>query len=263
MSFPVTLTDAVGRAVTLARPPERIVSLVPSTTETLFALGLGARVAGVTRFCIRPDPDVKEKARVGGTKRVDFRKVRALAPDLILANKEENRREEVEALAAEFPVFVQYPVTVDQARRDVLDLGRLAGAEEAAGRLARGIAGALEEARPPSPPVRVAYLIWRNPYWAAGSGTYVDDLLRAAGGLNAFAEPSRRERYFPVSMREIDAARCDLILLPDEPYPFGAKHLPEFEDRPARLADGRLCSWHGAATAEGIRYLAELLREKR
>lgn len=262
MSFPVTLTDALGRAVILPRPPERIVSLVPSTTETLFALGLAPRVAGVTRFCIRPEPDVRGKARVGGTKRVDFRKLRALQPELILANKEENRREEVEALAAEFPVFVQYPVTVEQARRDVLDLGRLAGAEDEAERLARGIAAALEEARPASAPVRVAYLIWRNPYWAAGGGTYVDDLLGRAGGENVFAG-SPRGRYFPVAMREIDAARPDLILLPDEPYPFGAKHLPEFEDRPARLVDGRLCSWHGAATADGIRYLTKILREKR
>ncbi len=265
MPFPVTVTDALGRAVTLPRPPRRIVSLVPSTTETLFALGLGERVVGVTRFCNRPADGVRGKAIVGGTKKLDLRKIRSLSPDLVLANREENRREEIEPLAAELPVFVQYPCTVREALREVETVGALTGAEEASGRMAREINDARRAAAARTaarPRIRIVYLIWRAPWWVAGRGTYIDDLVTLAGGANAFGARADGARYFPVTAAEITGASPDLLILPDEPYPFSARHVQEvagFFPGKAVLVDGRLCSWHGAATAEGIRYLAGIL----
>lgn len=259
----------MGRALTLVAPPARIVSLVPSVTETLFDLGLADRIVGVTRFCVRPDAGVRGKTRVGGTKRLDLARIRALAPDLVIANKEENRREEVASLAADLPVYVQYPRTLAETAAEILRLGALTGTVERAGPLAGAVETARREVAARARavrPIRTAYLIWRNPYWVAGGDTYIDDMLATCGAANVFA--GRAERYFPVRADQIAAAVPEVILLPDEPFPFAMRHSEELRAHPEiaavgpriLLADGRLLSWHGSCAAEGVRYLWDLLR---
>ncbi len=243
------LLDARGRRVALPAPPGRIVSLVPSQTELLADLGLDAEVVGVTRFCVHPTDWRPEKPIIGGTKNVRLDRVAALRPDLVLANKEENVREQVEALDAVAPVFVTDVATVADALAMIRTVGRLVRREERAEALVAEIeAGfaALAERRP----IRVAYLIWRSgdggPYMSVGGDTFISDVLRRASLRNVF---EGRTRYPEATAAEIAAARPEAVLLSSEPFPFGEAHIAEVEAAagvPARLVDGELFSWYGS-----------------
>ena len=255
------LVDGRGRRfrVDPDRSPRRIVSLVPSTTETLFALGAGERVVGVTRFCRHPADALAELPRVGGTKDVDPERVLALEPDLVFANVEENTREIVEALDARVPVWAAFPRTVDEAVADVRATGLLSGGDPAAlaaweAEVAR--ARAALAARAPTP-WTFAYLVWRRPWMAAGTDTFIAALLGLAGGRPVLDAP----RY--PTLDEADLRRADRVLLPDEPFRFRARHADEIaalgvpRDR-IHLVDGELLCWHGTRMAAGLRYLHEL-----
>ena len=245
--------------------PERIVSLVPSLTETLFALGIGERVVGRTRYCTQPPRAVGRVAKIGGTKKVDVGRVLGLEPDLIVAVKEENSREDVEALAgAGIPVFIGAPQTVDGAVRMLRDLAErveaplaedvLVPVERVVGRL-RTWRGVLRKVFVP---------IWKGPYMGVGSDTYVHDVLRVSGGENVCGGATR---YPVVTLEEIEALQPEVILLPDEPYPFSAEDLPGFyaldvpaakEDR-IHLVDGKLLTWYGPRMAGSLVQIAGLL----
>jgi ABC-type Fe3+-hydroxamate transport system substrate-binding protein len=247
--------------------PRRLVSLVPSTTETLFALGVGDRVVGVTDFCTRPDPMPGHVQRVGGTKTPDLAAIRALAPDLVLANREENRREDVAALAAWTTVEVAYPRTVPEAVADIRRLGSLVGAEARAAELATDIEGRAEAVRRAARPHRFAYLVWRRPWMAAGQDTFVDALLALGGGRNVLRPAEGR--YPVVDLADLGARRPDVVLLPDEPYPFEPRHVDEVAAAmgPAYLARCRLVSgdnycWHGVRLLAGLADYADWLRER-
>lgn len=246
--------------------PRRIVSLVPSLTETLFALGVGERVVGRTRYCTQPPRAVGRVAKVGGTKKVDVARVLELEPDLIVAVKEENTREDVEALAGcGVSVFLGAPETVAEA---VDMLRELAGRVEAP--RTEDVLAPVERAvnrlriRPENPR-RVFVPIWKSPYMSVGSDTYVHDVLKTCGGENICGEAAR---YPVVALHDIEAARPEVILLPDEPYPFSAEDLPEFYslDVPAaregriHLVDGKLLTWYGPRMAGSLIQLAALLR---
>jgi ABC-type Fe3+-hydroxamate transport system substrate-binding protein len=264
------LVDASGVALALSRPPRRIVSLIPSTTETLCALGLADALVGVTVYCREPADIVRTKTRIGGEKDPDLAKIRALAPDLVVANVEENVREHIEALRASgVPVWVTYPRTVAGAIGMIRELGAVTGAVERAS----AIAGELERlhaevatASAGRRPVPVFYAIWREPYMTVGPDTYVHDVLRVCGGANVFAD--RGERYPTVSLDEVAARRPEVILLPDEPFRFRPAHVADFApyaDVPAvrekriRLVDGKPFSWHGPRLADALRTLPALL----
>lgn len=264
-------TDARGRALSLEATPERIVSLVPSTTETLFALGVGHRVVGRTRFCVHPVDQVADVPIVGGPKDPQIERVRALAPDLVLANAEENRAQDVAALETLTPVYVTFPRTVPQAITDLRTLGAISGQVERAEEIAAAIEEELARLRALAAqrePFRFAYLVWRQPYMTVNRDTYIHDLLAAGGGINVFADEP--ERYPHTSAQEIFGRKPDLIFLPSEPYPFDQEHRDELLGQcgdPDRwrgrilLVDGEMFSWHGARTREGLRYYRVLLQE--
>ena len=269
MSAGVTATDslprsggALGRTVRLHAPPCRIVSLVPSLTELLAALGLDDEVAGLTRFCVHPAGWKARKPIVGGTKNVRVDRVQALRPDLVLANKEENEREQVEAIARFAPVYVTDIGTVDEAIREIRAVGQLVNREAEAESMARKAeAGfAALEADAPDPPIRAAYLIWREPWMAAGGDTYISDVMRRAGFQNVHAAHAR---YPSVDLPDLAAA--DVVLLSSEPYPFDKTHAAEVERAApgvrTALVDGEAFSWYGARTAEAPAYL-RTLRER-
>lgn len=238
-------TDDLGHRVDLTGPPRRIVSLVPSITEAL-ATDAPDRLVGATEWCSHPaDLDV---ARVRGTKNPDLAAVRALEPDLVVANKEENRELDVRRLRdAGIAVWVTDVETVAQALdsldrlyAEALDLGR-----------PDWLAAARERWDRPPPPRRgrVAVPIWRDPWMVIGPRTYSGDLLRRLGWENAF--DSADERYPAVPVGEIDRPDVDLVLLPDEPYVFTADDGPEaFTTVPTRLVPGRLLTWYGPAMLE-------------
>ena len=236
----------------------RVVSLVPSLTELLAALGLDDEVVGLTRFCTRPDGWRDRKARVGGTKNVRVERVRALAPDLVVANREENEREAVEAIAAFAPVLVTDIATRADALAAVREIGAAVGRTAEADALAREVESAFA-ALPPFAPLRAAYLIWRDPWMTVGGDTFIHDVMAAAGLVNVFGD---RTRYPAVTADEIAAARPDVLLLSSEPYPFDARHVAEASalapGARVALADGEAFSWYGARMREAPAVLAAL-----
>lgn len=238
--------DALGRRVQLAEPPRRIVSLVPSQTELLADLGLDAEVVGLTRFCVHPAGWKAAKAIVGGTKNVTVERVRALAPDLVIANKEENERAHVEAIAAFAPVFVTDVGTVDGALAMIRDLGRLTNRPQAAAALADAI-GADFDALPAWPTRRALYLIWRNPWMSVGGDTFIADVLARGGFESVTAD---RDRYPTLSDGALAALAPDVVLLSSEPYPFAQPHVAEMQALvpTARVerVDGEAFSWYGS-----------------
>lgn len=269
-SGPVPRRDASGAFVAAPAHPARIVSLVPSITELLFALGLEDRIAGVTIFCTEPRDRVGRVAKVGREKDPDPARILALAPDLVVANMEENRREVVETLrAAGVPVWVAFPRTVAEGIELVRELGALTDTVDAATTMADSLAAARARALARAsarPRVRVFCPIWRRPYMTVNRDTYVHDVLRTCGGDNVFgASPAR---YPEVTLEEVRAAAPEVILLPDEPYRFRAVHRRDFEpltDVPAvrsgrvRLIDGKLLSWYGPRIADALERLPGLL----
>ena len=250
-------------------PPGRIVSLVPSLTEALFALGLGPRVVGVTEWCVHPAAEVARLPKVGGTKTPDLAAIRALAPDLVVANQEENRRRDVERLAADgIPVWLTYPRTVRDAAALLRELAGLGASAEAVAAVVEPVEAAVAEAEAVRPlrPTRVFCPIWRDPWMAVGPDTYAHDLLVLCGGANVFAD--RRERRYPrVDLDAVVARQPEVILLPDEPYAFGPRDVAELARLPVpaaasgriHLIDGTKVSWYGPRIRAAVGSLRGLL----
>jgi ABC-type Fe3+-hydroxamate transport system substrate-binding protein len=262
-------TDASGTALALTRPPRRIVSLVPSITETLCALGLADALAGVTVYCVEPREVVRGKTRVGGEKDPDLAAIRALRPDLVVANVEENVREHVETLRGwGIAVWVTYPRTVAGGLAMIRELGEVTGtAERAAALLAdlEPLHARVRAATAERRPVPVFYPIWRRPWMTINADTYVHDLLAVCGAANVFADAPAR--YPTVTLDEMAARRPEVIVLPDEPFRFRRAHLADFApygDVPAvrdgriHLVDGKPFSWHGPRLGEALRTLPAL-----
>ena len=252
--------DARGHATRLAVPPQRIVSLVPSLTELLAALGLGERVVGLTRFCVRPEGWKDSRTIVGGTKNVRVKRVVGLAPDLVIANREENTREDVEALeAAGLTVHVTDVADMAGACATIRDLGRLVGEEEKADALAGDIKAAFAALPEREPAPRVAYLIWRAPYMSVGRDTIIHDVLRRGGFRNAFVGQTR---YPATTAAELAALDLDAIFLSSEPYPFGPKHVEELKEQlpsmPILLVDGEPFSWYGPSLLRAPEEIARI-----
>ncbi|GAA4327616.1 helical backbone metal receptor [Flaviaesturariibacter amylovorans] len=240
------LYDPFGRPLSLPHPPQRIVSLVPSQTELLYDLGLRDEVAGITKFCIHPDEWFRGKTRVGGTKTVHADRVAALQPDLVLANKEENVREQVEALAQDYATWVSDIETLDDALDMIRSIGALVHRAREAEIIARKIRGRFDRLEPvQGPKKRAGYLIWKDPYMSVGHDTFIHHMLGYLGVENAFAD---RGRYPEVSIEDLQG--CDVILLSSEPYPFAEKHVEELlqavPGAAVALVDGELFSWYGS-----------------
>ena len=251
-------------------PPQRIVSLVPSLTEALFELGLGDRVVGVTRWCVHPADRVRALPKVGGTKTPDRAAIEALAPDLVIANHEENRRRDVEGLeGAGLRVWVTDPRTAADGVELLAEVALLGAEPERAEAVLGPIRLAFAAATAAPLPVRPRTFcpIWKGPWMTIGADTYVHDLLTLCGARNVFAESGDR-RYPRVSEEEIVAARPEVVLLPDEPYEFGPRDAQELRELPIpaarnsriHLIDGTLVSWYGPRIGRAIGELCTLLR---
>ena len=240
-------------------PPERIVSLVPSLTELVVWLGAGNRLVGRTKFCTEPPELAASVPAVGGTKNPDRSKIRELAPDLVIANREENRREDVEALKRSgVHVVVTDPNTVRDAITMIRELGALLHLQQRADELAEAIESELVNELPPRPlPVYVG--VWHNPLMGLGSESYGHSLLEACGGRNVL---SHRSRYPELTMDDLRALRPELILLPDEPFPFDEGHAALYlQFAPARVIDGKLLWWYGPRIPGAIRDLRAMIAE--
>ena len=258
-------TDQCGRSVTISNAPQRIISLVPSQSELLYDLGLGDRVAGITKFCIHPNDWFLTKTRIGGTKTIKIDIIHQLQPDLIIANKEENVRKQIEELANKYPVWVSDVNNLEDALEMITKVGIITSANEKAEEIVRTIRDKFENLTPISQlttPVSSCYLIWKDPYLTAGGDTFINNMLQYAGFINSFAHLSR---YPEITISQLQTTNPRLLLLSSEPYPFQQKHIDEFQQHLPNtkivLVDGELFSWYGSRLLKSPDYFAELRQQ--
>jgi ABC-type Fe3+-hydroxamate transport system substrate-binding protein len=258
--------DQMGRKVIFSAPPLRIVSIVPSQTELLIDLGLIENLVGITKFCIHPKQILKKKKIVGGTKKLNFDSIASLKPDLIIGNKEENEKEQVEALSKLYPVWMSDIYTLEDAYDMISKIGRFTETSLKADSIIDHIKSAfnaMETALSSQSisPKSVAYFIWRKPYMVAGSQTIIGDLLKKCGLRNVFEPESR---YPMISIEDLKIKHPDLIFLSSEPYPFQEKHVNElrsfFPASKILLVDGEMFSWYGSRLQYAPNYFAKLLQ---
>lgn len=256
------VTDQLNRTIFLEKVPQRIISLVPSQTELLYDLGLDKEVIGITKFCIHPEKWFREKQRIGGTKTVNIEKIKSLEPDLIIANKEENVKDQIEELAKEFPVWTSDVNTLDGAYDMMQQIGELTGKTGEAEMLIKKIKRGFSQLNTADTIPGACYLIWREPYMTVGRDTFIHDMLTKAGFENIF---HKEMRYPQVTIEDMHRLHCQLILLSSEPYPFKQKHVEQLKTfvPPAQviLVDGEMFSWYGSRLIHSTSYLEKLRRD--
>ena len=252
------VTDMLGREILIPQEPRRIVSLVPSQTELLYALGLEDRLVGQTIFCIHPREQFKKAHKIGGTKKLRIDAIRRLQPDLIIGNKEENTQAQIETLMQEFPVWMSDIFNLQDALHMIRAVGDITGTGEKAEAIACGIETTFRSL-PEIRAERVLYLIWREPWMAAGKQTFIDEMIRAAGYANALS----LARYPELEAAAIQRIQPDRIWLSSEPYPFNEKQIAELQDlfpnTRIQLVDGEMFSWYGNRLLHAPAYFASLV----
>lgn len=253
-----TFTDQMGRLISVSYPPQRIISLVPSQTELLFDLGLDMEIIGITKFCIHPREKFKRSTKIGGTKMLDLTKIRELKPDLIIGNKEENDRTQIEELMKEFPVWMSDIQVLPEAVDMIRQIGELTGRSEKADVIAEDINEQFLKLKKIHKPVRTAYFIWKNPYMLAGKQTFIDDILLRGGFENVISV----DRYPEISIDQLKNLKPESIFLSSEPYPFKDEHVKEIQnicpDARVSIVDGEMFSWYGSRLLLSPAYLRSL-----
>lgn len=254
-----SVIDHLGRHVTYAFPPKRIVSLCPGITDTLFALDLENEIVGRTRFCIYPKDKVTNVKAVAGTKDIKLESIQNVNPDLIIVEKEENTKEIVEELEQYFPVYVAEVQSVDDAYHMIEDIGNLTDRSATALRLVQSIKQQFNDL-PNTAGKRAAYVIWKKPYMVVGQDTYIQSLLERMGFVNPFVH--FEGRYPVASIKDFQDAKLDILLLASEPFPFKEKHIAEFRkflpDVEVTLVDGEMF-WYGPRMATAPLYMKDNL----
>jgi len=288
-----TVVDALGRTVRFTYPLRRLVSLVPSLTEVLCHFGWGPQLVGITDYCTEPAAEVRQKTTVGGTKNPSLPTVLALQPDLVFAVAEENRRQDVAQLeAAGVPVYVFAPTTVRHGIDVLWSMATLLDCRTAVATHIETIEHIYTETlalAATRPRVRVFCPIWKDPYMTISDGTYIHDMLRVCGGDNIFAQRRRRfplaadlgqhteragdryaaydRRYPRLALAEMAVLQPEVIVLPDEPYAFGAADVADFlpfatvpavRDRRIYCLDGKIVSWYGTRIGQSLKQLRAL-----
>lgn len=251
--------DQTGRWITPEQTPQRIISLVPSQTELLFDLGLNDQIIGITRFCIHPPEYYRYKTKVGGTKQLKMDIIQQLNPDLIIANKEENIKEQADYLSGLYPVWVSDVNNLPDALAMITQVGTLTGRPNEANDLAKRINSAFSNLPLYTKPVKAAYLIWQNPYMVAGGNTFIHAMMELAGFDNLFGDSPR---YPETNIDELINKAPEVILLSSEPFPFSAKHKEAlqnyFPGTKIILTDGELFSWYGSRLLKAPGYFSRL-----
>lgn len=237
--------DHTGLPFSLNEIPERIICLVPSITELLHDIGLGEKVVGRTKFCCYPEAGFPNAEIIGGTKNIHTDKILALKPDLIIANKEENVREQVLALYDETNVFTTIVKNTKEALMMIKDIGSITGQV----RETNAIINQFKSEHATYNQIKqlkMIYLIWRKPYMTVGGDTFISAFMEDFGFVNCLKE---KERYPVIELHEIAELKPDIILLSSEPYPFTEVHKEEITSQTGittNLIDGSICSWYGS-----------------
>lgn len=252
--------DQLGREVEIPSPPRRIISVVPSQTELLY--DLGATVQGITKFCVHPDAWFRSITRVGGTKQLNLELIASLQPDLIIANKEENEKAQIEALAARFPVWTSDIRHLEDACNMITAMGDILQRHHSAGIIRHKIETGFDGLQALPMAVPTAYFIWRAPWMVAGGDTFIHEMMKRCGFRNVFED---EPRYPVISLPRLTASGCRLVLLSSEPFPFKEKHIAEIReylpDTAILLVDGEMFSWYGSRLMYAPAYFAELIHQ--
>ena len=255
----MTIFDHLGRKLFLSDTPKRIVSLVPSQTELLVDLELKDKIVGITKFCVHPKHLRNEKTVVGGTKTVHLDKIEALAPDIILCNKEENTQEMVAELEKIAPVHVSEVSSISDSLQLIKDYGDLFMVQKKAlkliDRINKKLAAFSEEIQHKKWK-SCLYLIWKDPYMAAGNDTFINELLK----LNKLENKIAGNRYPALNKEQLIEYSPDVVLLSSEPFPFKQEHIEEFKKLGlhAVLVDGEYFSWYGSRLEKAVSYFKTL-----
>ncbi|WP_262987293.1 ABC transporter substrate-binding protein [Lishizhenia tianjinensis] len=249
------------RTIRLGQVPERIVSLVPSQTELLYDLGLGDRVVGITKFCIHPEEWFRNKTRIGGTKNVNLEKVKALQPDLIIGNKEENEKSDILSLEEIAPVWMSDIFNLEDSLSMINSFGEMLDVKQKAEGLCQDITKEFQKLKPLHLNKKVLYLIWKDPYMGVGPNTFVHHILEDhLGAINILEE----ERYPVLELANL-MPQPEMILLSSEPFPFKEKHSLElqmlFPKAEILLVDGEYFSWYGSRLLGAPQYFQQLFSE--
>ena len=253
--------DQLNREVQLHQPPKRIVSLVPSQTELLVDLGLSDYIVGLTKFCVHPKQLIKQKTLVGGTKNINYNKVKALNPDIILCNKEENSLEIIEALEGVAPIHISDIYSVKDCYELIHMYGSIFNVELKADQLVNSIEDERKGFRLNNlqSQKKAAYFIWKNPWMVAASNTFINAMLKEAGYINVF---EKEERYPEITLKHSKLLEADVIMLSSEPFPFAEKHINElaiqFPSKEIKIVDGELFSWYGSRLLKSYQYFKDL-----
>lgn len=258
-----TFTDQLGNTITLSTPPQRIISLVPSQTELLFDLGLEERIVGITKFCVHPYHLKSTKKIIGGTKKVHLEKIKLLKPDIIIANKEENTEEIVASLQEIAPVWVSDIATIEDSLHMITEFGKMFSvrtkAQQWIDKINYGHADFIKfmEGREP---LKAAYFIWKNPYMAAGGGTFINEMLRLNKFVNIY---ENRGRYPEIIIQKMRIqGDPDVVFLSSEPYPFkeeDAFEVGRFTHHAKTVfVDGEMFSWYGSRLVKAFDYFKQL-----
>ncbi|WP_223707476.1 ABC transporter substrate-binding protein [Niabella beijingensis] len=236
----------------------KIVSLVPSITELLYTLGLETAVVGITKFCVHPEHWFRTKTRIGGTKDLHLERIIALQPDLIIANREENVKEQVEVLQQLFPVLVTDVNGYQEALEMIRTIGTATQRSHEAAALISAIERAFEHLDSPVQKTAV-YFIWKDPWMTVGGDTFISDMMARAGFINLYAS---RNRYPVINPDTLKILRPAYLLLSSEPYPFKEKHKAELQHllpgTTIMLVDGELFSWYGSRMLQAPAYFKQL-----
>lgn len=252
------MKDQLGNNIILEKEPMRIVSLVPSQTELLYDLGLGDRVVGITKFCIHPNEWFRSKERIGGTKDLNIKKVAQLKPDLIIGNKEENTKEDIEALRKIAPVYMSDIYNLKDSLEMIAQVAAICNVEKRGAEIIGQIQTNFNTIIPFTDQPKVVYLIWKDPFMGVGSNTFIDAVLTEHLGMkNVLGD---QERYPELDLNNLPD--LDYVFLSTEPYPFKEKDFAEvqkyFPKAKIMLVDGEYFSWYGSRLINAPEYLKGL-----
>jgi ABC-type Fe3+-hydroxamate transport system substrate-binding protein len=247
--------DQLGREIVLPDFPRRIISLVPSITELIWDLGLQDELIGITKFCIHPDEMFQKKTRIGGTKNINISLIQNLKPDLIIGNKEENTKDDIDELIKIFPVWMSDVNTIDDAIAMIKEIGRITNKTVEANKIIKGIKLPLKNI---SESKNVIYLIWHEPCYAVGGLTFINDMLLNTGFNNCIKE----YRYPEITGEMIRDINPDFLFLSSEPFPFQKSHIEYYKnfipEEKIKLVDGEMFSWYGSRMTKAFEYFKKL-----
>lgn len=260
--YTMYFTDQLNKTIELKNYPKRIISIVPSQSELLWELGVRIELIGITKFCIHPLEMHQKIDKVGGTKNLNIDKIRALKPDLIIGNKEENEKSQIELLEKEFNVWMSDINTFDDSLEMISLIGQLTNKTTEAEKIRNNIINEFNFL--PNLNFNALYFIWKNPYMVAGNATFIGDLLHKLKLNNCIID--KNSRYPELTLNEIIKLNPSLILLSSEPYPFKQKDIEELKENLPNtkfwLVDGEMFSWYGSRLQYCAKYFNNLLNPK-